>query len=287
MKKAFSIFVWLVLSGAILFSGYNLEKKLNEYRTELDKKTTVSSQVRQGRTVDFDRLKSMNKDVRGWIWLKGSQIDYPIVQSDDNDYYLHRDLDGNYLFEGTLFIDCANEHPFEDFNTVIYGHFMYSGSMFGSLREYEDEEYFKKNNAIVLETEDGSYDLHVVAICNEPADSDLYTTFFYSPEMIEGTDLISKEGFIDLVKDKAIVLTDEPFDVNDRFVTLSTCAYNYEDARTQVIGVLRPAGMEEVKTVTETEKPLLNKWLLMQIGLGALMAAVIAGAGISVLKRSS
>ena len=104
--------------------------------------------------------------------------------------------------------------------------------------------------------------------------------------MIEGTDLISREGFIDLVKDKAIVLTDEPFDANDRFVTLSTCAYNYEDARTQVIGVLRPAGMEEVKTVTETEKPLLNKWLLMQIGLGALMAAVIAGAGISVLKRS-
>lgn len=275
MRKFLSILVWLILSSAIIFSGYKLEKKINEYRTEYDKKISVSMEIRKGRSVDFDKLKERNKDVIGWIWLKGTQIDYPIVRCDDNDYYIHRDLDGNYLFEGTLFTDALNEEPFNDPNTIIYGHFMYSGSMFGSLNKYQDETYFKDNKTIVLETPNGSYDIHVIAFCNEPADSALYTTHFY--------DDFTREDLIDLIKEKAVVLSDEQIEPEDKFVVLSTCAYNYEDARHQLIGVIRPAGTETI--ITETEVPAPNKWLYAEIGIGALMALVIISSGISVFRK--
>lgn len=289
-RKTVSAITSLCLVGAVLYFGNMLELKLNEYRTALDISTKRTLEMRKGRDVDFEKLKKKNPDVLGWIWLQGTNIDYPIVQGADNDYYLHRDFDGDYLYDGCIFVDAAVEQPFRDFNTVIYGHRMRSGLMFHDLSKYADREFFDKNRVIIIETEERSYDLHVVAFCTDLSDSELYTTDFgdassYSVSDDEddlwsgefdlpddGSRAMTKADFVDLVRERAVCLSDEDFGTGDTFVTLSTCAYSTGEERNQVIGVLREAPMEERIVETRTKKPLFNKWLLLQIAVGIVMA---------------
>jgi len=298
MKKIYKIAttaIWICLIGLLLLSGYNLEKKLDEYRTAYDISTKRVMETRKGRKVDFAKLKKQNKDVKGWIWLKDTPIDYPIVQGEDNDYYLHRDLDGNYLYDGCIFIDFLVEHPFKDFNTVIYGHRMRSGSMFHDLSKYSDKEFFDKHPIIIIETEDQSYDLHVVAFCTEMSNSDLYSIDFKNSDSTnEDTedpenavvfdDRLTKKEFVELIRSTAKNITDEEFDENDTYVTLSTCAFASGEERNQVIGVLKKAPLEEKEVTVKTEKPPLNKWLVFQIIVGAIMAASVLIPIIRVIK---
>ena len=233
------------------------------YRQEKENKTKISTEVRSGRKVDFGQLLEKNPDVKAWIYLPDSNIDYAVVQAEDNDYYLHRGLDREYCFEGIPFIDALNEAPFADINTVIYGHHMNSGSMFTDLDKYSDEGYFDRNRIIQIYTPARSYDLHVIAYCNERSDSELYRIYN------------SEDSFAELVSEKADILSDEEFSDYDRFVTLSTCAYNYEDARTLVIGVLRdPEIIEKTETVA-VENPNHNMWHTLQILTGAVMALAV------------
>ena len=304
VRKILWAILWLCLSGIIIYSGYNLEMKLNEYRVALDISTTTSMEARKGRDVNFAKLKKQNGDVKGWIWLKDTNIDYPIVQGEDNDYYLHRDLDGNYLYDGCIFIDAMVKNPFHDFNTVIYGHRMRSGAMFHDLSKYSDKEFFDKHPTIIIETEDQSYDLHVIAFCTEMSDSELYTISFvdeYRPspsfddytaydetddeewadddEDDEYDDMyvqqMTKADFVKLVRETAVNLSDEDFGTDDTFVTLSTCAYSSGDNRNQVIGVLKEAPLEEKTVTVKTKKPFMNRWLAAQILVGIVMVLAV------------
>ena len=289
-SRSLNILFSVVVASVILVSGCMLEKKLGEYRKELDIKTERVLTMRKGRSVDFAKLKAQSDDVKGWVWLPDSNIDYPIVQGEDNDFYLHHDINGDYLFDGSIFIDSAVAEPFRDFHTIIYGHRMRSGAMLHDIGKFRDREYFDRHNVIVIETEDRSYDLHVVAFCTELADSELYTTMFGDPELLEDwygdsyymeddSDYyvpMTRTAFVELIKDRAVNLSDEPFDENDTFVTLSTCAFATGDQRNQVIGVLKPAALEEKTVEVKMRKPPLNKWLALQMLTGLLMACLIA-----------
>ena len=89
--------------------------------------------------INFKALRKQNKDVKAWLYSEGTVINYPVVQGDDNSYYLYRMVNGEWNGKGSLFIDYRVEKPFRDFNTIIYGHRMKDGSMFHSLIEYEDK----------------------------------------------------------------------------------------------------------------------------------------------------
>jgi len=298
-----------LLAVSIGVSCFMLEKKLNEYRTAEDVHINRTMEVRQGRKVDFDKLKAENGDVVGWIYLPDSRIDYPVVQGEDNDYYLHRDIDGSYIYDGSIFVDSTVDEPFRDFNTVIYGHRMMSGAMFAGLKYFDDYDYMKEHGIFQIETPDASYDLHVVAFCKENADSKLYTTWFQSDSIpaesgwldeydenanetdIAESDLplveeeMTKSDFVDLIKKDAVTLSGISFDENDTFVTLSTCAFAKGDERNQVIGILKDAAKEERAVTEMTKKPLINKWLIAQAGAALLAVVMIAMLLVPLFRR--
>lgn len=276
-NKILTTIVTLPLLAVMLYSGYKLELKLNEYRMERSYKTEISKEVRTGKGIDIEKLKQRNGDVKAWLYLPDSQIDYPVVQGKDNDYYLHRDLDGNYLYDGTLFIDASNDDPFNETNTVIYGHHMFSGAMFCGLEKFADEEYFDSHSVFQLTTDQGEYDIHVIAYCNESSDSDLYTLRFREQDFTE-------EDFVSLIRQKAKVLSDEPFDTGDRFITMSTCAYNYKEARHQVIGVIRPP--EQTEKETSVYAPEMNIWLIAQIAVAAVMGLVVLSLPVRAIRSA-
>ncbi len=96
-------------------------------------------------TVDFEALRKENGDVVGWLYCEDTPINYPIVQSEDNDYYLRRLLDSTWNIAGTIFMDYRNAPDFSDWNTIIYGHNMNNDSMFGTLQDYKKQAYYEEH----------------------------------------------------------------------------------------------------------------------------------------------
>ena len=90
-------------------------------------------------SVDWAGLKNRNPDVVGWVYIDATQASYPIVQGEDNQEYLHKALDGRYLFAGCIFLSAGNEPDFSDANSIVYGHHMKDGSMFGLNRRLKDQ----------------------------------------------------------------------------------------------------------------------------------------------------
>ena len=101
-------------------------------RVSDDTKEELTEQVRQ--------LSAEHSDAVGWLYIPGTNMNYPILQAEDNQYYAHRAADGSYLYAGSLFMDYRCSSDFSDFNSVIYGHNMGNASMFADIPNYENEE---------------------------------------------------------------------------------------------------------------------------------------------------
>ena len=95
--------------------------------------------------INFKELNAINEDIIGWIRIGALDLSYPVAQAADNDYYLHRTFERVDNFAGCLFLNCENTRYFTDQNSIIYGHNMKNGSMFGTLKEFEKQETYDKN----------------------------------------------------------------------------------------------------------------------------------------------
>ena len=225
--------VFLILVTIIL--GVKIYQTIAEYRINREKYRELSESVtrsegnslRDSFTVDFDKLRRTNPDVVGWIRCKGTVIDYPIVQGNDNTKYLRTMFDGSYGICGTLFVDAAATDPFDQFNTIVYGHHMKDGSMFGSLKKFRELSYCRKHPKMVLATPEGSFDLQIWAFLNQPSDSLVFTN------NVEGYE--EKNAYIEWIRNKVEYTTDVEVDISDQIVVLSTCAYEYAGARYIVV----------------------------------------------------
>ncbi len=241
-RKIAENIILVALVGIMLVCAYNIFVILKAYRENGNAYKTVSSVAGTKEftgNVDFAKLENLNEDVVAWLYYKDTKINYPIVQGTDNNKYLSTRFDGNYSAGGTLFVEYSIKKPFNHFNTVVYGHHMRDGSMFGDLKKLKDEDYAKEHPRFELITKKGKYHLDIWAFLNEPADCPLYNTNIDSEEQ--------RQKYIDDVGKLAQYRTDVKVKPSDKLVVLSTCAYEYEDARYIVIGKLTPWSKKELK----------------------------------------
>lgn len=183
--------------------------------------------------VDFEYLTGVNEDVAGWIYCEDTPINLPILQSEDNSYYLHRLVDGTYNIAGSLFLDFRNQFDFSDWNSIIYGHNMKNGSMLACLNEYKKQEYYEEHPVMYLLTPEKQYKVELVAGILGKSDGSFYD--FPVPEE-------RREEVIQGWLEASTFKTNVEILPEDRFVTLSTCTYEFRNARYVVIGVLREIG---------------------------------------------
>lgn len=234
-KNIFYNMIIVILIGIIGFSLFNIGKILwgyysgtKEYK-KVEQLAGIADDIPTD--IDFKKLKEQNEDVRGWIFLKDSPINYPIVQGKDNDYYLYRMFNKDYNTKGSIFLDYRSNGNFEDFNTVIYGHRMKDGSMFHDLIEYRDEDYYNKHKTMILITPEAKYDVEVFGVVTIPADSPQYKFSFNESE---------KQSYINWIEANTETKTDVKVTSEDKIIMLSTCTYEYDDARLVVYGKLVP-----------------------------------------------
>ena len=248
-KKKAGGFFWKILFITALavfcFSGYQLFAIYRSYKAGVDEYKEVEHQVvkesheplvlkdqpetaedpetleaqapdYQPPEVDFEELKSMNPDVIGWLDVEALDISYPIVQGEDNDYYLHRTFRGQENFAGSIFVDASNAADFSDPNTIIYGHNMKNGSMFGTLRRLYDQEKYKDSKYLWICTPEGKFRYEIFSLQYAEVTSDTYTLFSDHGDTFA--------SYLEDMRQRSQVdLGTEGLSGNDYIVTLSTC----------------------------------------------------------------
>ena len=194
---------------------------------------------------DFSDLLAVNPDVCAWLTLDGTQIDYPVLQGDSNFTYINTDVYGNFALAGSIFLDSRNSRDFTDPYSLIYGHHMADSKMFGDLDKYKDADFFRQNTIGSLILPNQAYHLDIFACLLVSASEDnIFEPTAWQDSNI-GTFLTYVENnSVHLHEQTLAELQDsqEPFQI----LALSTCSYEFTDARTIVLAVMRPYTSEEL-----------------------------------------
>lgn len=180
-------------------------------------------------SVDFDTLQSVNPDIQAWLYMSGSSIHSPVLQAEDNSTYLYRLADGSSNAHGSLFIDCRNAGDFSDWNTLIYGHNMKDGSMFGGLKKYRKQAYYDAHPEMTLFTPEKTYRMEIFAAVT----TDVSAAVYRVPAARE-----ERDELVQWAQRNSEIECDVSIGTEDRIVTLSTCTGG-EDDRFVVLAVLR------------------------------------------------
>ncbi len=181
-------------------------------------------------TVDWEALRAVNSDIIGWIYVDAQpSVSYPVCRGTDNDYYLHRTFRREELFAGAIFMDYLNSPDFSDPNTIIYGHNMKNGSMFGLLKYLRQQETYDEAPYFWILTPEGNYRYHIYAAMSTPVDSEVYTLFGG-----RGEEFLAWEKRMQAASD---VKNNVELAENDFTVTLSTCTSD-SSRRCVVLGKL-------------------------------------------------
>ena len=185
--------------------------------------------------VDFEKLAEDCPDIQGWIYCEDTNINYPVMQGTDNDFYLHHTYLGDYAAAGSIFLEAANSPGFADSNSIIYGHHMRDKSMFAGLSDWASQEYYDAHPVMWLLTPEQDYMVELFSGYVTPAGSDAYAVFQGPSE------------WLDDYLDAALASSDfecSPDFVPEgdaRYVLLSTCDYTFQNARYVLHGKLVPA----------------------------------------------
>jgi len=185
-------------------------------------------------SVDFGALKAVNEATVVWIRSDSGIIDYPVMQAGDNDWFLTHLPDGTENKNGSIFMDFRSSADFSDRHTILYGHNMRTGTMFGELVEYGKEGYYEAHPTLLLATPtSGNFLLEVFSGYVVPGNSDIYQLTFESDSQYE--------TYLERIRKLSDFVSPVTVTKDDRIVTLSTCTYDYEDARYVLHCKLTPA----------------------------------------------
>lgn len=196
--------------------------------------------------MDFVALREQNTDVLGWILIPNTKVSYPLVQGEDNDYYLNHTWRKTRSVVGAIFMEQQSSADLTDFNTIIYGHRMNNRSMFGRLLDYKKQSYWQDHPRFYITDDSGTHTYEIFA-AYEPAVGS-------TPYCIRFSNDTEKQTFINYGLEHSVIETGVVPEVTDRIVTLSTCTGNGHATRWVVQGVERVETVEEAEELPPAEE---------------------------------
>lgn len=243
-------FLLIVSISITVFAGYKLRQSMQIYQQGDQSYEKLQGQVRYPEIpfskeeagtrelveipsifIDFEALKKINDDAAAWLYGPDTVIDYPVMRADDYDWYLNHLPDGTYNANGTLFLDYNSSADFSGRLNIIYGHHMRSKKMFGSLEGYKKQEYFDQNPWLYFYTEQGNYRVDLKYGCIINAGEWRERAFMFD---------VNLDSLLSYAAAKTTFESSAEYTESDKFLVLSTCSYEFDDARYIVIGILRP-----------------------------------------------
>lgn len=229
----------LILRGLfiliILFSGFMISR----YVIDLDKNEQVYNDVIQikeaGKSSEENEaarpiiktnpnisLLEINNDFVGWLEVDGTTIDYPVVKTSNNDFYLDHDFNKEKNIAGSIYMDYRNIGNSFDDHILIYGHNMKNGSMFHNLRYYKDKNFFEDNDTIIFSNLYETFEYEIFSVYSISAKDYRFELSFDSVRVSE---------YIKALQEMSLYQRDIEFDDNSQILTLATCTYEVDDGR--------------------------------------------------------
>lgn len=251
------VFVYFVISGNVSSNKafYLLKEKAEAEKnssSSADNSSgnvhrTDSSDTDDGVTINYTQetptpdvlpeyadMLSANSKFIGWLSIDGTDIDYPVAQTSDNEYYLTHDLEQNYDRNGTIFLDCNCDIIKPSTNLILYGHHMRSGKMFGKLGLYEDESYFENHQYISFNTiyEYGTYQVMYVFRSHVYEESEIAFKYY---QFYDAYSEVEFDSYMNEMAEMSLYDTGVTAQYGDRLLTLSTCDYEEANGRFVVV----------------------------------------------------
>lgn len=238
MKKIINfilILIVIVAFGRVVYKGYKYYIDKREYSrlqifnpmiTEgIENNEIVTEKNNEYKSRNNEEvLLNINNDYKLWLNISNSNIDYPVVQGIDNDFYLNHRFDKDESVSGTLFIDYKNNIDI-DKNIVIYGHHMKNETMFHNLNFFKEEEFFYNNEiSIIINGKEYKYDVFSVYIIPE-------NEAVFNMSFSNDSDYLN---YMNTISNKSDFHKEIKFDISKEMITLVTCSYEYDGARTVV-----------------------------------------------------
>lgn len=256
MRKIICVILTLILVFSASFAGYQIFREYSERQESADTYTdledlisfpevppseendeTVSTESGKtelapaGPAVDFTELTSINDDCVAWIYIEGTAVNYPVVQGSDNSYYLKHLFNGKWNSAGCIFLDSRVSDDISDRHSIIYGHHMKDGTMFSGLTKYKKQAYYEEHPEGLLITPERTYRIEFFAGYVASVEDPAWKIGFESDEDFE--------TWIKEVKKSSWFTSLLSPAVTDRILTLSTCSYEFDNARYVLHGIIR------------------------------------------------
>lgn len=180
-KGSLRVIVWLlfICSGVFLYIYYSdgLYAIDSKYKNKAIKNTIVAEKENPfDRRINFDKLKSINKDVVGWVYIPGTTIDYPILIGSTDEEYLNKDIEGDYNPLGSIFSFSNTKRDLSDGHVILFGHNMRKFQMFGELRKFLNTDYMKEHRKFYIYTERSTLEFDIFSIFSCDKDDDFFST---------------------------------------------------------------------------------------------------------------
>lgn len=240
--------VFLVAAAMLIYyfvlyrKGSSEYEDLQQYVTIVDSGESIEdteSTEQEPFRVDFDALQAKNPDCVAWIYFENLGISYPVMQGEDNDYYLTHTFEGQQVTAASIFMDYRNAADFTDDNTFVYGHNMKDKTMFGKLRGYTDKGFYEENPCFYIYKPDYIYRYDIFSCyLGAVEEEELFSLSFDTKE--------DYQAYLDRIGWKAAYDTGVEVTADDRIVTLMTCHTAGHEYRYFVHGVLA-----DIQPVTE------------------------------------
>ena len=187
--------------------------------------------------VDFNQLQEINPDVIGWIYIEGTEINYPVVQGTDNDYYLTHLVDGTRNSSGSIFMDASASSDLTDQHSIIFGHNMKNGTMFAALMNYKDPAFYEEHPEILFLTPTCNYLIRIFSGHIADASVNAWEREFKDIHFSDWLSTVTKQS---------LFLSEHQPQSDDLIVSLSTCSYEFNDAKFLLHGYI--AYQEDIQT---------------------------------------
>lgn len=237
-RKKHDIYLILcaVLLAVMVFSGWKVAAILVEYQKgkqtyqQIEELSSLPQNLEENRPArDFDALWTVNPDVVAWLSIPGTRINYPVVQGPDDQYYLRRMITGEWNIAGSIFLDAQCKADFSDPCSIIYGHNMRNGTMFSDLVQYKQQKFYEDHPTGLLETPDGVFEITFFSGFVADSDHSVWDLSRAKDDFSEWALEMARYSWF-----QSDLLPSEM----DQILVLSTCSYEFDNARFVLVGIL-------------------------------------------------
>jgi len=277
-----NLFVLTIIFLLLVFGSYAIWDSNQIYSVASAGNYEIYRPSVESETTSFADLQIINPDVFSWLTVYGTNIDYPVVQGQDNIRYVNTDVKGRYSLSGAIFLDSRNSPNFSDFSNIVYGHHMEKKAMFGEIELFADRSYFDARRYGMLYFDGQEHGLEFFAFIH----ADAYDTTIFRAGITEAED---KQGYLDmLLQEASHIRTDMSVTMDDQIVLLATCSSDSTNGRDILIGKIT-SEVQSDSFRTETVKnvnpiQMIDRLPYLWSGLGLwIQIAIVALASLLIV----